>query len=338
MAYYRQNVVNIIKSWLGKNVADGSFRTIVDTYNSIYPLPVGYRLQYSDAWCAATYSAAFHAAGYDAICPSECSCPRMIEKAKSLGIWVENDAYIPAPGDAVLYDWQDNGAGDNVGTADHVGMVVNVEGNKIYVVEGNVNDSVVTRVIGVNSQYIRGFVAPKFDEVAQAPQSTPISNASDIKAGDVVKVKNAVTYNGQPFVTYRESYNVLEVKNDRAVIGIGSTITAAVNVSNLEKISGTSAAPVNIVSPITKAEAPLTKVEDARGFDKGLAKDYTCTDGLNLRCGAGTNKPIIVCMPKGTVARCFGYFTQVGSTKWLCVNAVVNGITYKGFCSSEYLR
>ena len=32
-----------------------------------------------------------------------------------MGCWQENDAYVPSPGDAILYDWQDNGIGDNTG-------------------------------------------------------------------------------------------------------------------------------------------------------------------------------------------------------------------------------
>ena len=43
-----------------------------------------------------------------------------------MGIWVENDAYTPSTGDMTLYDWDDNGVGDNTGSADHIGIVVSV--------------------------------------------------------------------------------------------------------------------------------------------------------------------------------------------------------------------
>lgn len=90
--------------------------------------------------------------------------------------------------------------------------------------------------------------------------------------------------------------------------------------------------------PVTNASAPTKKLENATKFDNALSRDYTCTDNLNLRVGAGINKDIIVTMPKGNKVRCFGYYTPVGSTKWLCVNSVVNGVTYTGYCSSDYLR
>lgn len=185
MAYYRDKVVNIIKSWLGKNESDGSFRVIIDKYNSITPLPVGYKVKYTDEWCAATYSAVFHEAGYDAICPSECSCNRMIDKAKSMGIWVENDAYVPNIGDAVIYDWEDNGAGDNVGFPDHIGMVVAVGNGKIKVIEGNYGGAVRERVIDVNGRYIRGFVTPKFTATAEAKPIAPSKKSNEEIAKEV---------------------------------------------------------------------------------------------------------------------------------------------------------
>jgi len=57
-----------------------------------------------------------------------------------------------------------------------------------------------------------------------------------IKAGDKVKVKKAVQYSGKPFKPYYSAYDVISVSGDRAVIGIGKTVTAAVNVGNLTKL------------------------------------------------------------------------------------------------------
>jgi hypothetical protein len=86
----------------------------------------------------------------------------MIDLAKKMSIWVENDAYIPKIGDILMYDWQDNGSGDNTGSSDHVGIVVSVSNGKIKVIEGNMNDAVGYRTISVNGKYIRGYICPKF--------------------------------------------------------------------------------------------------------------------------------------------------------------------------------
>ena len=48
----RQYFVDVCCSYMGYNEADGSHKTIINMYNSIQPLPVNYRLTYSDAWCA----------------------------------------------------------------------------------------------------------------------------------------------------------------------------------------------------------------------------------------------------------------------------------------------
>ena len=87
----------------------------------------------------------------------------MIEGFKRIGCWVENDAYTPKQGDVIFYDWQDNGAGDNVGSSDHVGIVEGCDGVNITVIEGNNSNSVARRTLRVNGRYIRGFGVPKYN-------------------------------------------------------------------------------------------------------------------------------------------------------------------------------
>jgi len=59
---------------------------------------------------------------------------------------------------------------------------------------------------------------------------------STIKVGDKVKVLNAVQYNNKPFKLYYNTYDVIEVKGDRVVIGKGNTVTAAINIKNIRKV------------------------------------------------------------------------------------------------------
>lgn len=55
----------------------------------------------------------------------------------------------------------------------------------------------------------------------------------EIKAGDTVKVIRNVTYTGSSFKLYFDRYTVLSISGDRAVIGIGETKTAAVNIKDI---------------------------------------------------------------------------------------------------------
>lgn len=152
--------------WLGSREGSQEHREILAVYNAIRPLPRGYRLDEGDPWCAGFVSAAAVMAGEGARYPLECSCSRIIEKAKEMGIWVENDGHIPGLGDWVLYDWQAQGDGDCAGAPDHVGIVIGMEADALLVVEGNYDNQVKLRRIPVNYEKIRGFVCPEWPEEA----------------------------------------------------------------------------------------------------------------------------------------------------------------------------
>lgn len=160
----RSAIVSEAKSHIGIKEGSKAHHKIIDRYNSYKPLPLGYKVKYTDPWCATFISYLAMVMGYTDIIPVECSCPRMIELAKKMGIWQESDAYKPQKGDIVMYDWQDSGTGDNTGTADHVGIVSDVDGDNFTVIEGNFSDSVKTRKMARNGRYIRGYITPHYDD------------------------------------------------------------------------------------------------------------------------------------------------------------------------------
>lgn len=158
----RQKFVKKASSFVGIKEGSTKHKYIVDTYNKIVPLPAGYKVKYTDHWCATFVSAIASLCDLLDIIPAECSCNRMIALAKDMGIWVENDAYAPNVGDIILYDWEDSGSGDNKGSSDHVGIITEVNSGKITVIEGNKANAVGYRTIAINGKYIRGFIAPDF--------------------------------------------------------------------------------------------------------------------------------------------------------------------------------
>jgi hypothetical protein len=173
MSFLRTKVVEQALAWLGCKESDGSHKKIIDVYNSHKPLARGYKVKYTDSWCATFVSAVAIKLGYTSIIPTECSCPKMVELFKKLGAWEENESIVPLPGDIIFYDWEDDGKGDNKGRPNHVGIVEKVVGNKITVIEGNHDgddadkiDGVERRVIKVNGKNIRGYGIPKYDTVA----------------------------------------------------------------------------------------------------------------------------------------------------------------------------
>lgn len=191
MSYDRTKVVNQAKAWLGCNEADGSHKKIIDLYNTQNPRPRGYKMTYSDAWCATFVSAVAVALGYTKIIPTECSCYYMIEGFKKIGCWKESDNYVPKAGDIIFYDWDDSGSGDNTGNPDHVGIVETCNGSTITVIEGNYSNSVKRRNIAVNGRYIRGFGLPAYDTQSAstpAPQ-TPATKDVTTVAKEVIQGK-----------------------------------------------------------------------------------------------------------------------------------------------------
>lgn len=157
-------VIKQALKWEGKSEADGSFRVIIDWYNTQRPLPRRYVVKYEDEWCATFISAISVKLKCTDIIPTECSCQRMIEKFKAINCWEEDENRVPNIGDIIFYDWQDNGKGDDQGWADHVGIVIEVNGNKITVIEGNYKNKVSRRIIEVNGKYIRGYGIPKYEK------------------------------------------------------------------------------------------------------------------------------------------------------------------------------
>lgn len=205
MAKTANTILDIARGWIGRKESNGSHHEIIDVYNNHKPLARGYKVKYTDSWCATFVSACAIKVGYTDIIPLECSCNQMINGFKKIGRWCEDDAHVPSPGDVIFYDWQDKGVGDNKGSSDHVGIVEKVEGNTITVIEGNKNDAVGRRKLQVNGRYIRGYGLPKYDanaaNTSTAP-SKPQSNASSALGTYVVTASSLIVRTG-PGTGYR---------------------------------------------------------------------------------------------------------------------------------------
>lgn len=166
----RRSVVSVMRSWLGWSEANGKFKGIIDLYNQQKPLPAGYRMKYTDEWCAATVTAAGMQAGLEDIIFGECSCSRMVELYRTAGRWMEDDAYTPQIGDIVMYRWDDGAdyaSTDNTSSPNHVGMVAEVNGRVLTIIEGNRGQKVATRSLFVNGRYIRGYCLPDYKSKAE---------------------------------------------------------------------------------------------------------------------------------------------------------------------------
>lgn len=186
---------------------DGSFKEIIDIYNSHKPLARGYIVKYTDEWCSTFASAVSIKCGATSIFPTECGCERHIELFKALDSWNEDESITPKTGDVIFFNWNDNGIGDNKKYANHVGIVESVSNGVIVVIEGNNSSAVRRRTISINGRYIRGYGRPKYTSETSTPTQNIDAIAKEVivgKWGNGEDRKNNLTNGG---------YNYAEVQN-----------------------------------------------------------------------------------------------------------------------------
>lgn len=316
----RNEVVELARSWVGLNEADGSYKKIIDIYNKLVnPKPRGVTMRYDWAWCACTWSALAAKLEYLHIMPVEISCNELINQAKKMGCWVEPDDYTPQPGDAVLYDWDDSGVGDNVGFPDHVGVVeyVNCLSGYFVVIEGNYQDAVKRRTVSLNGRYIRGFIVPEYkSNKIEEPDKT---FAKTVKEA-AIEVIAGLWGNG-----IARRLNLMKAGFDP------EKVQKKVN----DILNDTSKKPV---SEGVKADAIYDNTCYAQFNDKSIRGTYQTTADLYCRNDAGTNKKALCLIPKGAKVNCYGYYSISNNVKWYYISFDLNGAKYTGFSSSQYLK
>lgn len=147
----------------------------------------------------------------------------------------------PCPGD-YLYNRHGKIAAEvnrRLGVADTAPDAGAAQGVTVYTVKKGDTLSRIAAKYGTTYQAIAAYNGIKNPNAIRVGQKIkiPASTApAALKKGDRVKVLNAVTYDGKPFRTYYDTYDVIQVSGARVVIGVGATVTAAVNAANLRKV------------------------------------------------------------------------------------------------------
>lgn len=165
-------IIKVAKKYEGCRKYSDRHRKLIQIFNTVKPN--GYTAHISDPWCAEGISAwAIEAYGKDnakKYFPLSASVPDMVDKAKKLGIWKESDKTIPVIGYWVAYDWQDSGKGDNTGSPDHIGLVIDVKNTSFKVLECNkgIESKCGTRWMDINGRYIRGYITPNYNKVEKS--------------------------------------------------------------------------------------------------------------------------------------------------------------------------
>lgn len=152
----RSYLLDVARACIGTLEGSSRHKTIIDIYNSSPDRLRKYDITPNDAWCAAFVSSCFIAAGLHRLIPIDCSCFYFKNEASKRGQLRDKNRYIPRAGDIILYKW----AGKNV--PGHIGIIEDVTGSKLTVIEGNYNNSVGRRKISLSYQYIDSYVEVKY--------------------------------------------------------------------------------------------------------------------------------------------------------------------------------
>ena len=349
MGVTAQDVLNVMRSWLGYSEANGKYKQIIDLYNSHKPLARGYAVQYDDEWCDTTVSAAAIKAGAVDLIGTECGCEQHVKIFQSKGIWIEDGTITPKPGDIILYNW-DDGTQPNDGYSDHIGYVESVSGNTITCIEGNKGEAVARRTLKVGNGNIRGYARPKYGTGGSTSKPSTSGNKTVSEIADEVIAgkwgngdarKNALTAAGYDYSEVQAAVN--------AKVSGGNSASAKKSNAEIAKevIAGKWGNGNDRKAKLEAAgydyDAIQAEVNKQVGGSSGsggsskpsytVGKTYTLqVDAVRVRTGAGTNNAAKSynqltanakqnaysngCLKKGTAVTCQAVKT-VGSDIWM---------------------
>lgn len=337
------DVLDVMRSWLGFSEANGKFKQIIDLYNSHKPLARGYKVKYSDEWCDTCVSAAAIKAGAVDLIGTECGCEEHVKIFKKLGIWNEDGTVTPEPGWIIVYNWDDD-TQPNDGYSDHIGYVEEVVDGVITALEGNKGEAVARRRLAVGDGNIRGYAMPRYAGVGVP--STPTESTGTGAPSKTVLWKGTVTADSLNVRTWAGTNNGLcsfSPLKSGATVDVCDSVTASdgstwyyicyngkygfVHSAYVQRQSGGSAGSGSAGNGISSGGA-LSKNPQWKGT--------VTADSLNVRTWAGTEN--VLCsfspLPNGAVVDvCDSLKASDGST-WYYIR--YNG--KYGFVHSDYVQ
>ena len=175
-------MINEALKYLGLNT-QGKI-ALMDYYNrKIYPLiniKRKYKIQPNDNWCAMFCSVIAHKCGLTKEqFPYECGVMEQVKLAKANNSFT-TDVKEVKTGDLIIYDWNTDK------WSDHVGFVINTNGDNIHVIEGNIKNTVGYRTIPKTSKSIQGFIKVQGVQVEQL--ATNKDSATDERIANLARL------------------------------------------------------------------------------------------------------------------------------------------------------
>lgn len=220
----------------------------------------------------------------------------------------------PKAGDQIFF-------GTSVDNSSHTGLVENVEGGKVYTIEGNTSDMVARRTYTIGASNIVGYGRPNYDgagSVVTTEPSTGSSTHSILRKGstgdEVKELQQKLTTLG---------YSLGSIDGD-----FGDKTLAAV-----KKFQSDYSLEVDGVVGNQTWNA-LDKAIAAKASASYVVR--VTTDTLNIRKGAGTNYAVVGCIRDRGAYTIVEEKAGTGASKWGLLKAYASG--KNGWISLDYVK
>lgn len=164
----KQTLLNELQQHIGMVQNSSKHQAMVDAYNRVQPLPVGYRVKYSDDWCDLFVTYIADKIGLSSQIGRECGVNRHREIMRQKGIWLGK--VTPQVGDIIFFDWDGNGF------CDHIGFVTQVGNGYVITIEGNSLRQVRQVYYQQQDWRIAGYARPVYQEATVKVQTKSISD------------------------------------------------------------------------------------------------------------------------------------------------------------------
>lgn len=215
------------------------------------------------------------------------------------------------PGDILLYDAAHTATNITLGSnVRNNGMTNTPPLQSSSIASGNINKNEKWKgVVTVNGLNVRKWAGTEHGTCSFSPLNT----GSKVSVCDSVKASDGSLWY---YIKYNGKYGFVHSKY----------------------VAPDSVPTTSQSTPTNNASTKKNAHESAKSFSKQLAGTYKTTADLNIRSGAGTDKPSMVVIPKGTAVQNYGYYTNVNGINWMYVQFTYGNVTYTGFGCGTYLR
>ena len=152
-------MIDVSGRYVGHAKGDPAVNMLIDVYNTLKPLPRGYKAKPTDKYCAEFVTAIARMCQYSETFPNECGALDMWRKCADMGIRIGD----PVAGALIFFNYS------------HVGLVEYVtDDGVIHTVEGNVNGGLIERKTHRKTDSdILGYALPVYGD--STPSEYPFS-------------------------------------------------------------------------------------------------------------------------------------------------------------------